>query len=354
VSQDLVDRVVRAVLYEGYILYPYRPSVKNRQRWTFGGLFPRAYSEAQGGDPWQTQTQCLVTGSEDSRLTISVRFLHLTARMVGVLDHPVAELPAGAEPPFRVVEALQVGDRLVHTWQEVVEREITLGEIRPGALREKACRKPFAFPLSRELEPVRESDGRVVAVLVRHQEPVEGVVEVGAERAGEGLSRLTVRVQNNSALDRVVGLVREKAQMRSFVSTHTILGVKGGAFVSLMDPPEQYRQGAANCHNIGTWPVLVGEAGDRGTMLSSPIILYDYPEVAPESQGDMYDATEIDEILSLRIMTLTEEEKRTMAAVDGRARALLERTERLSPEELQRLHGVMRHLRPGREGRFDG
>ena len=45
-NQALVDRIVNAVLYEGYLLYPYRPSVKNRQRWTFGGLYPRSYCEA--------------------------------------------------------------------------------------------------------------------------------------------------------------------------------------------------------------------------------------------------------------------------------------------------------------------
>ncbi len=49
-NRALVDQIASAVLYEGYILYPYRPSVKNRQRWTFGGLVPRAYSEAQGAD----------------------------------------------------------------------------------------------------------------------------------------------------------------------------------------------------------------------------------------------------------------------------------------------------------------
>ena len=81
-------------------------------------------------------------------------------------------------------------------------------------------------------------------------------------------------------------------------------------------------------------------------MLSSPIILYDYPQIAPESPGDLFDATEIDEILTLRILTLTEDEKRAMSDVDDRARALLERTESLAREQLMGLHGTIRGLRP--------
>ncbi len=117
-------------------------------------------------------------------------------------------------------------------------------------------------------------------------------------------------------------------------------------FLSMIDPPEPWRAIAAKCRNLGTWPVLVGEPGSRDTMLSAPIILYDYPQVAPESPGDLFDATEIDEILTLRILTLTEDEKRVMSAVDDRARALLERTESLATEQLLALHGTIRGLRP--------
>jgi hypothetical protein len=77
-------------------------------------------------------------------------------------------------------------------------------------------------------------------------------------------------------------------------------------------------------------------------MLASPIILYDYPAIAPESSIDLYDATEIDEILTLRILTLSDDEKARIRAVDPRARAILERCERLSPAELAALHGARR------------
>jgi hypothetical protein len=134
--------------------------------------------------------------------------------------------------------------------------------------------------------------------------------------------------------------------LRTLVSTHILLGVHGGEFVSLLEPPDEWRESAAACRNVGVWPVLAGETGSKDTMLSSPIILYDYPQVAPESQGDFFDGGEIDEILTLRILTMTDEEKGQMAAVDGRARELLARTESLGGEEMSRLHGAMRALRP--------
>jgi len=96
--------------------------------------------------------------------------------------------------------------------------------------------------------------------------------------------------------------------------------------------------------NTGTYPVLVGDEGSRNCLLSSPIILYDYPQIAPESAGDLFDGTEIDEILTLRIMSLTDDEKNEMRNADELARRLLERTESLSPDELMNLHGLMKKV----------
>jgi hypothetical protein len=86
----------------------------------------------------------------------------------------------------------------------------------------------------------------------------------------------------------------------------------------------------------------VGDGEKRNTLLSSPIILYDYPQIAPESPGDLFDGTEIDEILTLRILTMTDEEKEEVRKTDPRARQLLERTETLAPEDFLKLHGVLR------------
>jgi hydrogenase maturation protease len=342
-----VERVVHTLLYEGYILYPYRPSVKNRQRWTFGGLYPPSYSRAQGeSDPWAVQTECLVAGEGSSTLQVTVRFLHLVERRVGEITPPLADWPAGREPAFRLVESLRVGDRLWYTWQEAVERTVGPEESGLADLVARPRQRRFAFPAHRELEPVRGPGREVVGVIVREQYAVAGTVELSAEPAGDGLVRVRVRVVNGTPLDGAAAVSRDEALLRTLVSTHTILGVRGGEFVSLLEPPEPWRQAAAGCRNEGTWPVLVGERGRRDTLLSSPIILYDYPEVAPESPGDLFDATEIDEVLTLRILTLTEEERQTAAGVDDRARALLERTEALARDQLLGLHGTVRGLRP--------
>ncbi|MBO0776748.1 MAG: hypothetical protein J2P34_10580, partial [Actinobacteria bacterium] len=122
--------------------------------------------------------------------------------------------------------------------------------------------------------------------------------------------------------------------------------VAGGSFVSLLDPPAAARDAARGCRNVHTYPVLAGPPGQRAVMLSSPIIMYDHPQVAPESPGDLHDATEIDEILSLRALTMTEAEKSEARATDRRAAAILDRVETMPPEVMSRLHGAVRSLRP--------
>jgi hypothetical protein len=135
--------------------------------------------------------------------------------------------------------------------------------------------------------------------------------------------------------------------LQSFISTHTILRVCEGSFISLLETPDELQDAAQGCQNRRTWPVLVGEQGEQDTMLSSPIILYDYPQIAPESPGTLFDGTEIDEILTLRILTLSDEEKEEMRQGDPRVRELLERTEALTPEQFMQLHGTIRKLSSG-------
>ena len=121
-----------------------------------------------------------------------------------------------------------------------------------------------------------------------------------------------------------------------------VLGVEPGRFVSLTDPPDSRRAEASACRNEGVWPVLIGDGPeDAGLLLGSPIILPDFPQIAPQSPGDLFDGTEIDEILSLRILTMTDAEK-AEAKADARARAILERTEALSHEQFAALHGAWR------------
>lgn len=347
----VVEQIAKAVLYEGYMLYPYRPSsVKNQQRWNFGVLCPQSYSEAQkGGEAWTMQTECLVEGSSVTGLEIRVRFLQLVARTVGQLTMPVSELLPGEIPEYRLVERLALEGRVHQSWQEAVEREVILPVYNVEALAYRLVPDAFSFPAEKQFEHLRDGSGQIVGVIIRERKPLCGAVEIMSERVAEGLFKVSVRVCNTTPFELTSDTTRDDALLRSLASTHTVLGVQDGRFVSLMGPPEALGEAAANCHNVGTFPVLVGDEGQFDTLLSSPIILYDYPQIAPESAGDLFDGTEIDEILSLRIMTLTDEEKREMSQSDDRARAMLERTESMPAEQFMKLHGVLRGLRPLRE-----
>jgi len=287
------------------------------------------------------QTECLVTGRQPV-ISVSVRFLHLMDRLVGKLREPARELRAEGEPDFDVVESLEVGGRLHQTWQEAVERTVSIGNVDVTELVARPRRQEFAFPALRATETLCDPNGDVRAVLVRNQQAVAGAIALSAAQIAEEVFRLTIVAVNESSLADPERTSRDEAILATLASAHTILHVERGEFVSLLEPPDELQSAAAECSNLRTWPVLAGQPGETDTLLSSPIILYDYPQVAPESPGDLFDGTEIDEILTLRIMTLTDEEKRVAKAVDERARALLQRTESLGPGQLRQLHGALR------------
>jgi hypothetical protein len=343
----LVDGVVKAVLYEGYMLYPYRPSsVKNQQRFNFGVVYPRAYSEAQSGsDAWTMQTQCLVQGGDETECTVRVRFLRMVDRSLGRLRKPSIDLASIQQEEIDRVEKLQVGDRTFKAWQEAVEEMIEVAEFNLSSLVLQSMQWPFRLSAKQEREALRNKNDDIVAIILRDKQSVAGTIDLAAERIAPGLFKLTILISNGSRVSDIDVLNRDRALSRALVSSHTILEVRHGEFLSLIDPPEAWRDVASSCRNVGTWPVLIGQSGERDTMLSSPIILYDYPEIAPESPGDLFDGAEIDEILSLRIMTMTDEEKCEMRQADDRTRKILERTESMPSEQFMKLHGALRGLR---------
>ncbi len=363
-NATLLDQIVNAVLYEGYILYPYRPSSKKnrRERFTFGRIYPEAYSRAQNGaEPCVMQTECLVeTSGPAATLEVSVRFLQPMPREIGAPRGPVTE-GNEIEPGFQIVPELRVDGELFQSWHEAVEREVQVAggvALRSDAKAESAVaprRASFHFPAAKTTEPIRDRHGQVAGVMVRRHEAVAGMVEIGTAVLGANLLKVTVRIVNQTAVPAAALADPEAVLMRTLASTHTILHVTGGAFVSLTAPPAEHQQAAAGCRNLGTWPVLVGEEAkqERDTLLSSPIILADYPRIAPESAGPLFDGTEIDEILTLRILTLSEEEKLEMRRVDEQARRLLERTEALTEDALRKLHGTMRPAPTGAPVEFD-
>jgi hydrogenase maturation protease len=344
------DRIAKAVLYEGYMLYPYRPSaVKNQQRFNFGVLYPRAFSEAQKGtDPWTLQVECLIQGAAFSRLEVRVRFLQLVERSV---EEAVAGNPDAGDSvaEFRAVKNLTVDERSFYSWQEAVERELTIATTDLASFSPHPLQHSFQLAASTTEESLRDTRGALAGRIVRTQRPIDGAIHVSAHPVAENIFKIVVRVQNVTLIDSAARFGRESALLQSLVSAHVVLGVEDGEFVSLLDPPEALRPEIEDCHNQGVFPVLVGEAGQRDTMLASPIILYDYPQIAPESAGDLFDGTEVDEILSLRIMTMTDEEKCEMRQSDERARQMLERTESLPAEQFMKMHGALRGLRPVNE-----
>jgi hypothetical protein len=325
-----VERIADALLYEGYMLYPYRPTaVKNRQRFNFGVLPPAGYVAAQPGNErsWM-QTECLVRGTSETLVEVRLRCLQLQDRIIQDTDG----LP---------VERLSVEGRLFQPWREAVQRDAVLPATALADLTARPVRRRFPLPAASTREELTDRNGLLRGVILRSQRRLEAEIELSAEVLADDFARLRCRILNLTRWQAGDEEQREAALLGALVSAHTILTVAGGEFVSLLDPPEPLRQAAAACDNVGTWPVLAGDPGERSTMLSSPIIIYDYPSLAPESAGDLFDGTEIDELLSLRIMTLTDEEKREMWHSDERARRILERTESLAREELMRMHGTM-------------
>ncbi|MFZ3215998.1 MAG: hypothetical protein WA192_08065 [Candidatus Acidiferrales bacterium] len=345
-NSKLIEGIANAVLYEGYMLYPYRPSaVKNRQRWNFGVLYPRNYCEIQkGADSWFMTTQCVVQGPVSAVVDVKARFLQAVSRQIG---KPSAPVRAGnSDPQIEIIESLEVGGKTLYSWQEAVERDVSLLSLRIEDLLAAPVSRVFAFAAARELESVKDDCGRVAAFIVRRRESIRGSVKLRAEKCGADLFKLTVVVSNLASLTDPQVLPREEVLLWSLLSAHSILGVAGGEFISLTDPPAALQQVVADCNNVGTWPVLVGEDATKDAMLSSPIILYDYPQIAPESPGDLFDGTEIDEILALRILTLSDDEKREIRQTDERAREVLERTETMPVEHFLKLHGVLRGMKP--------
>jgi hypothetical protein len=339
--------VVNAVLYEGYILYPYRPSSKKNQvgRFTFGRVYPEAYSVAQDDrEPCAMQTEFIVRNeSRDAIANLHVRFLQPMARDISALAQPAAELPA--TPDLQIVPRLQVDDKLYQTWQEAVERDIALPPISLNDALEIEHR--FEFAASDESEWIRNKEGLLAGATRRRQAGVTGAVRVEVAPIAAAAVKLRVRIVNLTNVPNELLENQEAIALRTFASTHTILYAQGGECISLLDPPGEFLEAAKGCKQIGTWPVLVGDEtkGEHDTMLSSPIILYDYPKIAPESPGDLFDGAEIDEILTLRIQTMTDDEKAEMRQVDEHARRILERTENLATADMMKLHGAMRSPR---------
>ncbi len=316
-------KVAEAVLYEGYVLYPYRASsAKNQVRWQFGVVAPQSHCEIEDGERGSMQTEVLVEGARPV-VDLKLRFLRIQSRTIE---------DASGTP----VAALEVDGHRWTTWDEAVEEEL---DIEALGLGERVV--AFELDALREVEDLGGA-GRVV----RERQAISAEVRVTAERLDGPypLVKFRVVVANVTPWAKP-GASRDDVVRRSLTAVHTLLAVHHGHFLSLIDYPEFATGAVAECVNEGTWPVLIGDEGERSVVLSSPITLYDYPEIAPESAGDMFDSTEIDEILALRVLTLTDEEKHEARGTDAKAAAIIDRVDAMPPELFDKLHGAVRYLR---------
>ncbi|MDQ4038484.1 MAG: hypothetical protein M3313_09080 [Actinomycetota bacterium] len=330
-SLELARTVADAVLYEGYLLYPYRAtSSKNRVRWQFGVLGPPGAAAGGFGEEPDMQAQCLLRAGPQASVRLRLRFLQLQTREVQKASAPDSE-------SFTPVEEFRLGGQTWMTWDETTEHEILLdpravAELQAGAVL------PAEISGDEQTEQLRDGQGRVVARVVRRRWPLAAEVRLTTTPVDE-LTRLSVSVRN-VAQDPVRD--KDQAIRTSFIGAHLLISAEQAAFVSLLEPPDDARAAAAACHQHRCWPVLAGAPGDTDVVLASPIILYDYPEIADQSAGALFDSTEIDEILTLRVMTLTDQEKADARATDPRAAEIIDRCEHMSPETLQQLHGILR------------
>jgi hypothetical protein len=334
----MARKVADAVLYEGYVLFPYRAgTMKNQIRWQFGVVVPQAYTAFDPSERSSMRTECLVDIGKGTEIDLKLRFLR-------VQDRTIEQAVDGGWVP---VEALEYDDKIVSTWQEAVEEEhdVTLSL---DELVEQGRDIPLEFEANEATEDLVSAGGAVVGRFLRRTWHISAVARISADRLDGPISmaKVCVVVENRTPWGSEGATTRDDLVRRSLAAVHTLMEVRGGSFISLADPPEFARPAVTSCRNEGTWPVLIGDEDKRNVILSSPITLSDFPEVAPESDGDFYDATEVDEMLHLFVNSLSDEEKREARGTDPRAADIIDRVDTLPPEMMEKLHGAIRSLRP--------
>jgi hypothetical protein len=336
-------QVADAVLYEGYLLYPYHQAApKNQVRFQFGVLMPPGDAQVDPHEPAAQQTECLLECPDNAQVRVLARFLQLQDRCVQSFSPDTGELED--------VGALYVDGTEYTSWSDAAEREqratVTVADLLAGDEDLE-----FHIGPGELAEDINDQAGRQAGRLVRSWSALDGAIRLHAERVAGPYQALRLRLRlENTSTPRAQFAVREDGLRHAMIAAHLLIAVPGGRFLSMTDPPEWAAAEVSACENIGTWPVLAGPPDCRDLLLSSPVILYDHPEIAAESAGQLFDSTEIDEILTLRTLALTDAEKRAARATDSRVAEMMDRLDDLPPEMLERLHGAIRYLREAPAG----
>jgi hypothetical protein len=302
---ELVKPVADAVLYEGYLLYPYRASsTKNQVRWQFGVLMPPAFVATGSGERDTMFVDFLAEPGPTAVAHVRVRFLQVQTRLTG----------GGS-------------------WQEAVEQEADVSFALSDLLAAERV-TPITIPGGTETDGDVERTRAALSADVR--------ARARALPGPYGGVRVRLTVSNTST---ATDTEREAALRTALVACHAVVVLRDGTLISLLEPPEWAKTAVADCERDGAWPIMIGSPDTRDMLLVSPIILDDYPSIAPESPRNLFDGTEIDEILTLRTLALTDEEKREARATDPRAKEIIDHVDGMPAELWDRLHGTIRYLR---------
>jgi hypothetical protein len=271
---DRLRELVDSLLWEGYALYPYTPgATKNATPTPFGIVYPPVYAATLASTFDHLELRCVLEAPPDAVLSTEVRFLAAS------------------------------GER-----HQAQARDVQLAGAMVGALLDRAAEKHVSVPCGGGAPPL------VVAL------------SLGAKLLPEGGYDVTLRVQNRTIVSS--GLDRAGALARSLISTHPILHVAGGRFVSALERPRG---------SVNTFPVLAGEADD--VVVGAAIVLPDHPQIAPESRGSLFDSTEIEEALLLHVRTLSDGERKDIERQDPAVREMIARAEAATPADIVALHG---------------
>jgi hypothetical protein len=271
---EALEQLVDSLLWEGYALYPYTPTAtKNATPTPFGIVYPPVYAAALASTYDHLELRCVLEAPPDAVLGAEVRFL----------------APGGQR----------------HT---AVERRLELTGAMVGALSHVPARKPASVSCGGEGAPLS----------------VEMTLET--RELGEREYEVILRVANGTLVSS--GLDRAGALGRSLLSTHPIVRVQGGRFLSPLERP---------CHSVNTFPVLASPADD--VVLGAAIVLPDHPEIAPESHGGLFDSTEIEEALLLHVQVLSDAERAEIEQQDPAVREMIARAAAATPEQIVALHG---------------
>jgi hypothetical protein len=271
---DALEQLVDSLLWEGYALYPYTPTAtKNATPTPFGIVYPSVYAATLASTYDHLELRCVLEAPPDAVLSAEVRFLAAD------------------------------GER-----HQAQERRVELSGAMIGALSQVAADKQASVSPGSDAPPLAVA------------------LSLSVQSLPDGLQEVVFRVDNRTLVSS--GLDRAGALGRSLISTHPIVRVTGGRFVSPLERP---------CRSVNTFPVLATPADD--VVIGAAIVLPDHPEIAPESRGGLFDSTEIEEALLLHVHALSDAEREEIERQDPAVREMVARAAAATPEEIIALHG---------------